>query len=247
MRDAVSCPNCFHPVRVDPGSQPESAKCLKCGQVIRLAEDGDQPTYALGVRECPKCRKDCALDAVVCLGCGFNFQTGRQHRTRYDPFHACWQSVLSFGTRWLLFGIAGILLLGTFFFGWRVGALCFGLGTLGLGVILGTFGRLTLSRSPDGKVLLRVERWLFFYPWKNQAINLKHYEHVVLGFSGPSEDDSRGFRGFLRSGDDYTGESYSLSIVRFDGESTVICRAVDEEGARAIADTICKVAGLHYG
>jgi hypothetical protein len=246
MRDAVSCPNCFHPVHVDPGSPPGSAKCLKCGQDIRLANEDDAPTYALGIRECPKCRADCAVEAVVCLGCGFNFQTGRQHRTRREPFHASWQSFLSFGARWLLFGIAEVLLLAAFLFGWRVGILVFGLGTIGLAVILGTFQHITLSRSPEGKVALRIQRWVCFYPSFNQTLNLKQYKHVVLGYSGPSEDDSRGIRGMLRDSDDYS-ESYALSIVRIDGESRTICRGMDEAEAREIADTICKVAGLHYG
>ena len=112
---------------------------------------------------------------------------------------------------------------------------------------MGTFRSITLIRSPEGKVVLRIKRWLFFYPWTNLILNLKHYKHVVLGYSGPSGDDSRGIRGFFQSGDDYAGESYSLSIVRVDGESTIIGRCMDEEGAREIADAICKVAGLHYG
>lgn len=236
MEHAIECPHCLHSLRLDPASAAQNLKCSKCGHLIQLGTENEAATYGLGVRPCPKCRKDCALDAVVCLACGYNFQTGRQHRTRREPFHASWHSFLSFGARWLTFGIAEFLLLGAFLFGWRVGAVVFSLGTLCLGLVLGTFRHVILSRSPEGKVVLRIQRWVCFFPRANQTLNLKHYKHVVLSYSGPSENDSRDR--LLWDSDDYSGESYSLSIVRIDGETTVIWRGMEEAQAREIVDTI---------
>jgi hypothetical protein len=247
MYQTVECPSCFQKTQVDRAQIHGGFKCLKCGMQIST-EDDPTTTYEVGVRPCPSCGKDCTPEVVICIECGYDFQSRTKHRTRHQPFHASWESALSFGTRFLLFGIIELLLIATFVFGWRVGAMAFGVGTLCAGFLLGSFQLIVLSRSPEGKSTLWINRRVFFFPWSNRTLNLKHYKHVVLGYAGPNEDDTRGVRGFLYDDDgDYSTESYSLSIVRVDGESTVVCRGWDEAETREIGDALCKIGGLHYG
>jgi hypothetical protein len=161
-----------------------------------------------------------------------------------------WSSVLSFGTRLLLFGVLELLCLAAFWFGWRFGLIALGLATVGGGLLLGTFRVITLSRSPEGKAMLRVRRWILFYPSVDRNLNLKHYQNVALHYKGPTEDSHRGVAGIVNEalGDpDGTGDWITLTIIRIDGQSDRILSSWDEEEVREIGDAICKVGGLHYG
>jgi hypothetical protein len=246
MLKTVECPNCFHKVRVDPRLSRTQVMCLKCGQSISIAEEDQESSYALGVQPCPRCGKDFPLDAALCIECGYDFKTRKQHRTRYEPFHATWSSVLSFGTRLLLFGVLELLCLAAFWFGWRIGFIALGLATVGGGLLLGSSRVITLSRSPEGKAMLRVRRWAFFYPWVNRTFNLKHYRNVALHYKGSAEDDRGGVLGLFNDYDE-VAEYFTLKIIRIDGQSDTIISSSDEDEVREIGDAICKVGGLHYG
>jgi hypothetical protein len=161
-----------------------------------------------------------------------------------------WSSVLSFGTRLLLFGVLELLCLAAFWFGWRVGLIALGVTTVGGGLLLGSFRIMTLSRSPEGKAMLRLRRWAFFFPRMDRMFNLKHYRTVALDYKGPSEDSRRGVSGILNDVlDDGDGAAdwFTLKIIRIDGQSDTIISSSDEDEVREIGDAICKVGGLHYG
>src|SRR5262249_28722257 len=171
MVKVVECPNCFHKVRIDPALTRDAVKCLKCGQTFSAVDDVQAAAYSLAVQPCPSCRKDCAPDVVMCIECGYDFKTRKRHRTRHEPFHATWCSALSFGTRLLAFAVLELLCLAGFLFGWKIGLLVFAVATVAGALYFGTIRRITLSRSPEGKVLLRVRRSYAFFPCVDQSFN----------------------------------------------------------------------------
>src|SRR5258707_14510464 len=61
MGKQVKCPQCSRAIQV-PGSAPDAG----LGEAYSLA-----PT-------CPKCKRELAKGAVLCVACGFNLKTGKK-------------------------------------------------------------------------------------------------------------------------------------------------------------------------
>src|SRR5262249_60705998 len=118
--------------------------------------------------------------------------------------------------------------------------------TSGGALVFGWLQRDTLSRSPEGKALLRVRRWYAFYPWVDQIFNLKHYRNVALFYKGPSGDDRSSVLNMFDAPDSDV-ERFTLKIIHVDGQFETILSCADEEQIRSIGETICRIGGLRFG
>jgi hypothetical protein len=230
--------------------------CLKCGLRISTKEEESQ-AYGLGVHPCPNCDKDCAPDALICIDCGYDFQTGKKHKTRHQPYQATWKDPVSLPFRLAIFLLLSAASVSLVFLHRRYGAISVGIIVLVLGVCMGKFRRVTLSRGPDGKAWLKIQRWFFFIPWPRQTFNLHRFKNVVLEYAGSGGD-----------GDGISVSTWSYTYIDpllilwgwcdydiFDikirppgiGDMDFVCRTTSESKAREIGDALCKVGGLHYG
>jgi hypothetical protein len=258
MNKIIECPNCFHRVRVDAERSSAALKCLRCGHLLDTSEEEQAPAYGLGVRVCPKCNKDSAADAVVCLDCGYNFETRKQHRTKFQPYQATWKETMPLTVRLLLFIVLTGLCVGLLLIRRPHGFISFGITIPALWLSLGTFRRVTLSRNPDGKAQLKVARWIGFVPWGRKTFNLKRYKFVQLEYKGSTDDSETigvpvwGYADcddfFMIFGVWFDYEVYTLKIHAGGIEDPeLICCTTSESKSRDIADAICKVGGLRYG
>jgi hypothetical protein len=96
----VQC-SCGTQVRALDEMAGRSVRCPACQGLVRLpGKSAEQAGYGVEeVRKCPSCKHVWPADAVVCLDCGYNFETGRKMRTRYKVSdHA-----ITVGITWLGF------------------------------------------------------------------------------------------------------------------------------------------------
>jgi hypothetical protein len=81
---AVKCPACQTPIRVPGAEKPASSgqddTFVNRGLLELLDEAGFTATRT-GHR-CPSCRAELPQEAVICVECGYNFETGRTMSTR---------------------------------------------------------------------------------------------------------------------------------------------------------------------
>ena len=61
-----------------------SIRCPSCGGKVKVPEEPEESSgYGLvKIRKCPSCSHEWPRDAVVCVDCGYNFETGRKMRTK---------------------------------------------------------------------------------------------------------------------------------------------------------------------
>jgi hypothetical protein len=58
--------------------------CPACATVIAVPETSAPESYAVAqTRKCPGCHTVWPAETVVCVGCGWNFSTGKRHRPTY--------------------------------------------------------------------------------------------------------------------------------------------------------------------
>jgi hypothetical protein len=258
MYRTVECPNCFHQAQVDTDASSGTVKCLKCGESISIEEQATA-AYGVGVQRCPHCGKDCAPDAVICIECGYDFQHRKKHKTRRQPYQATWREPLALPYRLTLFVFLSAASTAFVFVHHRYGWIGPAIVVPYLGLTLGTFRRMTLSKNPDGQVRLKVARWLCFIPRSLSTFNLRKFKNVVLECSvSRSEDDLTWGEGYMGGwyDDDFGviffgrlySEAYTISIVPPGiGDKELIWRTRSEHRARQICDALCKIGGLHYG
>ena len=72
----VKCPDCSEPISIPAESTFKKAGSDMAGL---LDEIGIEATRT-GVR-CPNCRSDLQADAILCVACGFNLETGKVLKT----------------------------------------------------------------------------------------------------------------------------------------------------------------------
>ncbi|MFH1707829.1 MAG: hypothetical protein ABIF71_07920 [Planctomycetota bacterium] len=104
MKINVQCTKCSHKLAVDDQFAGKKGKCPKCGNVFVIpapagaARPAGAPapaaktapaaapkvaagTVSEGPKACPGCGKAVDAKAVICMGCGFNFRTGKKLQT----------------------------------------------------------------------------------------------------------------------------------------------------------------------
>ncbi len=70
----VKCPDCGEPIMI-----PSEFEGSGSGMAELLDEIGMEATRT-GVR-CPNCRSDLEADAILCISCGYNVETGKLLKT----------------------------------------------------------------------------------------------------------------------------------------------------------------------
>jgi hypothetical protein len=89
---AVKCPSCGGAIRVAiaPPSPSEPSSSRRIGLAAILDEVGAAKEGLH--KRCPQCQKDMDADDVLCVGCGYNLETGKQLSTkriaRQNPYAA---------------------------------------------------------------------------------------------------------------------------------------------------------------
>src|SRR5262245_43431015 len=100
MSIRFSC-TCGKPLQVKDEQAGTRARCPFCRAVVSVpAGAQEEPESLPGVvpfMTCPKCKAEWPPETVVCVGCGYNFKTGKKLKTRYkvtDQF-------IDLGTTWM--------------------------------------------------------------------------------------------------------------------------------------------------
>lgn len=71
----LKCPDCSHRQKAYfVGDEEKIVKCAKCGAKMEPCLDDESKDSKI----CPKCDKILSSDDVLCIGCGFNFSTGKR-------------------------------------------------------------------------------------------------------------------------------------------------------------------------
>jgi hypothetical protein len=108
MAITFACPACGRQLKVGDNGAGKRARCPECGAVAPLPtgpvtatlleDDGvtAQPTQDDGVR-CPECGREWPRETVVCVGCGYHFETGKRLKT----VHRGAERTATFGIRFL--------------------------------------------------------------------------------------------------------------------------------------------------
>jgi hypothetical protein len=128
-----------------------------------------------------------AADAVVCVECGFNRQTGKKPEKVFEPMERHWEAGMALSTRVLLFVAfqAAALPLGlmcAILFDEVPGFIfCWLLGTGMAAFVLGTFDRVDLERNKRGRVTLTKTWRVCFIPKPTETIRVSQYEGIVTG------------------------------------------------------------------
>ncbi len=83
MAIQVRC-SCGKELRAEDDEAGNSIRCPSCGGKVKVP---DEPEASSGyelvkIRKCPSCSHEWPRDAVVCVDCGYNFETGRKMRTK---------------------------------------------------------------------------------------------------------------------------------------------------------------------
>jgi hypothetical protein len=85
MAIPFQCP-CGQRLQAPDDQSGNQMRCPACRELVRVpAAGGEAPDgYAVEkVRKCPGCKREWPLDAVICVDCGYNFETGRKMKTKY--------------------------------------------------------------------------------------------------------------------------------------------------------------------
>lgn len=157
-----------------------------------------RPRQALkeGEKACPNCRAALPRKAVLCVDCGYDFRIGAQRETESRLFEQEWDGGIGIPWRivWLVVVECMLLLASA---GWvflageivgpappALGVLMFAvifLATSGLFIgLIGTFPRLRLERTEQGKTLLTRTLWIGFVPIKKETTDLRKIERIII-------------------------------------------------------------------
>jgi len=151
-------------------------------------EDDDRP-YAVpgtGTKNCPKCRSELPLNAVFCVHCGRDLQTGEKVKKRtFEPIDREWEEGWSLQFRLqLLIGCVALDFLALIVLiingDYSVGVITL-LLQLGLqAFLLGTFDRLNVKRTSKGEATLTRTQRLAFLTMKVTKVKWKKSEGLGL-------------------------------------------------------------------
>ncbi len=73
----LNCPDCGEEYQLDDSMAGKKAAC-SCGAVLFVPDAPDIPE---GAKACPVCKKITESSSVICVSCGYNFQTGGRMRS----------------------------------------------------------------------------------------------------------------------------------------------------------------------
>lgn len=197
--EPVRCPVCGNTVARRSRQITAKAPPVKAASTqITTTSPGPRPTeddegaeayrFAHVPRSCPRCDRELDDRAVLCLGCGFNSETGVQAVREFAPVERTWDGGLSYRSRLVLFGAGQVIavgmvggaILGDFLL---AGLVTWLVGTVLLAYTVGTFSRLAVARSHTGHVKVTKAWHVCFVPLRPERINLRMYEGVTTGMT----------------------------------------------------------------
>ncbi|MBN1864066.1 MAG: hypothetical protein JW808_04130 [Victivallales bacterium] len=73
----LTCPECGEQYQLDDSMAGKKAAC-SCGAVLFVPDTPDIPE---GAKACPVCKKITESSSVICVSCGYNYQTGGRMRS----------------------------------------------------------------------------------------------------------------------------------------------------------------------
>lgn len=202
-------------------------------------------------------------DAVLCIGCGYNLETGKKLKTAHKPFRARWDGDMPMALRMTLFVLFEIMCLPTLavpkerleqHLGAGIGVFC---TSLCMAFALGSFTSATLTRDRRGKVALAYTRWLFFIPINRKKYDPRRFHNIAIDFSGGSSESfglaiilGLCFFGVLPAVLYWWlmyGGHYKVALAREGSDPLVIYQGRSEARMRDVADTFQRVASLRIG
>jgi hypothetical protein len=99
MSITIEC-SCGKRFQVADERAGQKVRCAVCQEVVRVpgrAQEA-QTGYAVeDVRKCPKCKQRWPAETVLCVACGYNFETGRVVEQTFDIVNR----TIDVGLRWL--------------------------------------------------------------------------------------------------------------------------------------------------
>jgi hypothetical protein len=228
------------------------------------ADDGGPYALAGGrERKCPNCNHPLESDAVLCVTCGFNLETGQKAVKVYEKVERFWEAGMPLQKRLRLFALSQCVLLPLALFGawWGERPLAFLMPWLIftglLAFLLGTFDRLDLCRNKRGRVVLTKTWRVFFFPQAPVPIALREYEGVATGPAQSSDTINwvvlvclllaGGLPGLLWWLFAFHQESYYVALTQNHGyPELILYQGWSQERAREISQTLHDVAGLPF-
>ncbi len=270
MAVRLMCHKCQRPLEAPDNAELKHVCCPKCGSYTSLpgAEPRAEYAYAEPFKKCPKCNKELPRKAVLCVRCGYSYESGRRvsPRANLKPFSCRWggyilvRLAITFGllamatpVMFVVRPMAAVSILG----GW----------TAFLLVSLGSFPIASLRRERSGRCILTTRQCVCYIPLPQQTHELDprftRVEPDLLGrdlFSASNVLESDGLAWWYGLQLRLMGMvialfvalafgRYVLTLAEDQGshvKRTVIYRGRLESGLREMAETLCEVAGLSY-
>jgi hypothetical protein len=99
MPITVEC-SCGKRFQVADERAGHKVRCTVCQEVVAVpgrAEEAEAGYAVEDMRKCPRCKRKWPGETVLCVNCGYNFQTGRAVERAYDIAN----QVIDIGARWL--------------------------------------------------------------------------------------------------------------------------------------------------
>jgi hypothetical protein len=217
---------------------------------------------------CPGCGRFLAPAAVVCLDCGYNRKTGKQHRTVSRRRERTWYlgGFTSPPVILVVAALALFLVVVAFLSENRAaGIIWLAFGLIPMVLLLGSFTRIRITRDPDGRPVVIRDRWVAFLHFSHKEIDLEGYDMIRLGHQERAGDPMLmgllvctilcglipGILFWLLL---FRSSTFTLEIAgeHVDGvpplvEPEALYRGPSEVKMRDIGDTLKQFAGMHYG
>jgi hypothetical protein len=217
---------------------------------------------------CPGCGRFLAPEAVLCIDCGYNRQTGKRLRTVSRRMRRMWY-LGGFSSPASIVVVA-VLYLFLIVLGFASESLAAGLLLLLAGAVpsvllLGTFTRIIVTRDADGRPVVIRDRWAAFLRYSHAEIDLEEYRVIRLGHQDTALNlivlgimlllcffgVIPGLIFWILL---FRGSSFTLEIAgEHEGsvaplvEPKVLYRGPSEAKMREIGDTLKEIADLRYG
>jgi hypothetical protein len=99
MPITVEC-SCGKRFQVADDRAGHKVRCAVCQEIVPIpgrAEEAEAGYAVEDMRKCPKCKRKWPGETVLCVACGYNFQTGRAVERTYDIVNR----IIDVGARWL--------------------------------------------------------------------------------------------------------------------------------------------------
>src|SRR5262249_1236436 len=99
MSIACEC-TCGKSFKAKDSKAGKRVQCPACGKAVRVPDEEAEVSAGYGMeayRKCPHCKREWPEETVVCVECGYNFETGKRMRTEVDVA----DRVIDAGVTWL--------------------------------------------------------------------------------------------------------------------------------------------------